>query len=202
MRRHLIELAAKRDLRAWRKFLPIFGDWLDERGEPEAMVCRATWKRKKGRKRRPHAFAQATEWTVDIPPWCQGWLDQLASAVASDSWSYCLLAQIDYCLNEEWFLHFPPRRLLFRVFMELHTPGPLYIGPLQSFHFSEFPDGVPWPEITFKPALDDHVIRHGLIALDCQVIRNGLIALFWPPDTFTRQREGSRTRMLRRSTPA
>jgi hypothetical protein len=40
---HLIELAAKHDLRAWSKFLPIFGDWLDERGEPEAMVCRARW---------------------------------------------------------------------------------------------------------------------------------------------------------------
>src|SRR5262245_36615670 len=46
MRQHLIDLAAKRDWKGWRKFLPIFGDWLEENGDPggEAMACRATWR--------------------------------------------------------------------------------------------------------------------------------------------------------------
>jgi hypothetical protein len=163
MRRHLIELADERDLRAWSKFLPIFGDWLGERGEPEEMVCRATWKRAKpGRGQRI--------WTVQIPPWCAGWPGCLAKARHTTLRS--LLETIDRSINERWLLHFPPGRLLVHVLTYSTVLGearPRLFRPFPLFRFFE---ALQEPWTNYRPARDHQVIEHGMVAL------------FWPPDTF------------------
>jgi hypothetical protein len=169
MRRHLIELAAKRDLRAWTKFLPIFGDWLGERGEPEEMVCRATWQRAKPTR-------EQRIWTVDIPPWCAGWVGCVAK-VARRSKLRALLEALDRSINERWLLHFPPGRLLVHVplaqYMRLRGARPRLFRPLPLFRFFE---ALQEPWSNYKPARDHQVIEHGMVAL------------FWPPDTFVGQK--------------
>jgi hypothetical protein len=173
MRRHLIELAAKRDLRAWTKFLPIFGDWLGERGDPEEMVCRATWRRvqKSRRERRP----MHCHWIVEIPPWCAGWAG-CAAKVARRSPLRAMLEALDRSINERWLLHFPPGRVLVHVplahYIRLGGTRPRLIRPSPLFRFFE---ALQEPWTNYNAARDHQVIEHGMVAL------------FWPPPIEARE---------------
>src|SRR5262245_10623639 len=102
MRQHLIDFAAKHDWRGWKKFLPIFGDWLDERGEPEAMACRATWRlatdilwTSTSKPATPATGCKKRHWIVPIPGWCSSWGDR---ALKKES----VIRLLDGCVNEGW----------------------------------------------------------------------------------------------------
>ena len=67
MRQHLIDFAANRDWKGWAEFLPIFGDWLSERGEAEEMACRAAWKLVEAVER---IVGPIRWWRVTMPDYC------------------------------------------------------------------------------------------------------------------------------------
>jgi hypothetical protein len=165
MRQHLIDFAAKRDWKGWAEFLPIFGDWLDERGDPEAMACRAAWKLVKAVER---IDGWIRHWRVTMPDYCSPWADDVLLETS-------LIRRLDGSVNQQWFLHCAPGTLIYEV-----RPGqkglwrhPITKQPSQfkHYHFWENPQ---WPQVRMRHAQ----------TVDQLVVRHGFVALFWPPGTF------------------
>jgi hypothetical protein len=146
IRQHLIDFAAKHDWKGWKKFLPIFGDWLDERGEPEAMACRATWRLSSDIPSHP-VLSFRRHWIVPIPGWCSSWTDR---ALEEGS----VIRLLDCCFNEGWFLHCAPKTLqLYLPYKSLNRHKTLWFYEHSA------------SELHIDRRLDQSVVQHGLAAL-------------------------------------
>jgi hypothetical protein len=205
MRRHLIDLAAKRDWTAWAEFLQIFADWLEDHGDPdrEALACRAVWK--------PSSRQWGTQryWLVPIPDWCSEWRQE-ASREKS------VVRALDGCVNQDWFLHCAPGALLFRLGIgpsrykvRMRGAEPAKLKPPKSYRFYEAledwrdkchwtrqlpPPG--WRTVRYRVAPGTWEERREFWTperlFDRKIVEHGFAALFWPPDTFAQvsNREG------------
>jgi hypothetical protein len=168
MRQHLIDFAAQRDWTGWAEFLPIFGDWLDERGEPEAMACRAAWKLAKALER---IDGWIRWWRVPIPDCCLHWADDVLLETS-------LIRRLDWSVNQRWFLHCGPGTLNYEVRpgqMGL-WPHPVTKQPIKFTHYYFWENSLRQKGM---PAQQGQKVDH-------LIVRHGFAALFWPPDTFER----------------
>jgi hypothetical protein len=199
MRQHLIDFAAKRDWKSWAEFLPIFADWLEDRGDPsvavEAMACRAAWKLSK-------EWEIMRYWLVPIPDWCSEWRQE-ASREKS------VVRALDGCVNQDWFLHCAPGGMQFRLAIGLsrhkvRMPGAetAKLKLPKTYRFYEVLEGsrdkvrwtrqqpAGWRIVHYRVAPETWETRREfwtpVTPFDRKIVEHGFAALFWPPDRFLR----------------